>query len=237
MTGPLFAALLLAASSVPKSADDTSILAATLRGQDQALLAAVHSGDRATWLAATTPDFTYVEAGELHRRDAFVTDLEPDGAPPLQIVDFHLERLGDAAIVTHRDLVPEDRLDPRHLARYYLSIEVWLHGADGWKLHMVHIDAVPSDPPAVELTEAQIDALVGVYRGGANTITLRRLGSRLLAMRNSGPESEWMAETPDVLFVPGSPRSRRVIIRDAAGEVTGLAWRDENSNSIWSREH
>ncbi len=43
-------------------------------------------------------------------------------------------------------------------------------------------------------------------------------------------------EAPDVLFVPGRPRYRYILLRDAAGKITGLAQRREAWDLIWKRE-
>ncbi|HEY7633933.1 MAG TPA: hypothetical protein VH763_00190 [Gemmatimonadales bacterium] len=48
------------------------------------------------------------------------------------------------------------------------------------------------------------------------------------------PES-LRAEAPDVLFVPGQPRYRKVFQRDPGGRITGFAERREARDIVWTR--
>ena len=41
--------------------------------------------------------------------------------------------------------------------------------------------------------------------------------------------------SPDVLFVPGRPRYRYVLMRDPDGKVTGFAQRREAWDLVWTR--
>ena len=146
---------------------------------------------------------------------------------PLRIQSYKLTRAGDTAIVLHED-TDEDKV------RYFFT-ETWqkLHGA--WKLRVLHITNVLSDPPAVQLTPAQIDELAGVYRSGESTYTIHREGSRIVSKRGDQPENDEKAETRDVLFAPGAPRLRKVFLRDAAGKVTGFVVRYESSDTLWTK--
>lgn len=69
------AAALVASRPVLSADADVSAL---LRQYDEALLNAVHRGDRATWEKFTTPDFAYIEAAKILRRNAFLHGLEED---------------------------------------------------------------------------------------------------------------------------------------------------------------
>ena len=42
-------------------------------------------------------------------------------------------------------------------------------------------------------------------------------------------------ESPDVFFVPGEPRIRRIFQRDAAGHITGFVERRESWDILWKR--
>ena len=92
-----------------------------------------------------------------------------------------------------------------------------------------------SDPPAIQLTEAQIDEVGGTYRAGSATCSIRREGNRILYQRMNGPTVEQKAETRDVLFTPGAPRVRRIFIREASVQVSGFLVRYENSDTIWRK--
>jgi len=227
-------ALLVAGGAQPLDAE-TEVLSRQLRAKDEILLSAVHTGDKKAWESMTTPDFAYVEEGVIQHRSEFLQALAPDGAEPLLIRDYAVHRIGDTAIVIHEDEVPSHPLLASRPNGRYLMTETWQRVAHDWKLRLVHIEAIRTDPPRLALTHAQIDELVGTYRTTASSFVIRRDGERILGARPGRPEVELMAETRDVLFVPGDTRLRRVFLRDAAGEVTAFAHRDENSDVIYTR--
>ena len=96
--------------------------------------------------------------------------------------------------------------------------------------------AVLDDPPAVALPPATLAQYVGSYELTPDIrYTIRLDGTRLLGQRTGGKEVELKAEGPDILFVPGSPRSRKVFYRDASGQVTGFGDRREGHDIRWRR--
>ena len=228
----VFLCTVTACGATYASSDDA--LVRQLHDADQALLIAVHNGGRAIWESWTTPDFAYVEEGDVQERDAFLKGLEPDGSAGLRIVDYRVEKVGDTAIVTHRDDVPGATLGTRP-HQQYLMTETWQRLDGRWKLRLVHVDAIRTDPPAVTLTADQMAAVTGVYRRGDSTFVVRRDGDRLIGTRDGRPEVALEAETRDVFFVAGDNRSRRIFQRDAQGRVTGFVRRDENSDALWTR--
>ena len=203
------------------------------RAEDQRLLVAVHSGGRAEWARVTTPDFAYVEEGELTPRNAFLEGLTPDGSEPLRIRDYTVRVFGELAIVTHVDDVPA--ADHPWPGAGYLMTETWQRRVGVWKLHLVHVDAVRAAPPTLTLPVETLDGLVGVYRLGSARYTVRREGTRLFGRRDGRSETELKAETRDVFFAPEALRSRRIFTRDPSGVATGFVVRDENSDDVWSR--
>jgi hypothetical protein len=44
-----------------------------------------------------------------------------------------------------------------------------------------------------------------------------------------------LAETPDILFVPGQPRIKRIFLRDAKGRITAFIDRREGEDIVWNR--
>jgi hypothetical protein len=228
----LFLAALVFTSQT-RAAD--SSLSSILRVKVQALLNAVHHGDRATWETLTAPDFIYVEEGELQTRAEFLATIKgDDGVEPLKIHSFEARRSGDTAFVVHRDDVPDEGPQSRS-AGQYLMTETWQLLGGEWKLQVVHLEAIRTDPPALVLTSTQTDERVGTYRRGSEVYTLRRDGDRIFGQRTGGPEREHKAETRDVLFIPGDTRIRKVFQRDAQGRVTSFVRRDENSDIAWMR--
>ena len=203
-------------------------LAAQLRQSDEILLKAVHTANRSAWQTFAAPDFFYLdEEGGVTYLDAFLRQLVPMTSEPLKIQTYSLTRAGDTAVVFHEDT---DEIRVR-----YVFTETWQRLNGAWKLRVLHITNVLSDPPSIQLSKAQIEELAGTYYSDSVTYTIRRDGDHILAKRPDGQETELKAETRDMLFSPGNPRVRKVFPRDAAGKVTGFVVRYENSDTLWTK--
>ena len=209
-------------------------LAAKLRAKDEVLLNAVHRGDRAAWANATTPDFMYIEDGEILEREPFLNELEEDGRTPLIIRTYEIHRQGDTTVVLHLDDVPER---PNRVTKnsHLLMTEVWQQIGADWKLRLVDINRLRVDPPAMTLPSEELDQLVGTYQLGKDVYVIRREGARLLGGRSGAKEEEVKAEVKDVWFVPGEARYRKIFQRDAKGRITGFIERDESSDVHWMK--
>lgn len=223
-------------AALPAQTTADPALLQLLRAKDQRLLEAVHDGDRDAWAQATAPDFVYIEEGSVTPRVEFLKELEADGGATLRISTYELHRFGDTALVLHHDSIPATPGVVVHRGGEYLMSETWQKLNGTWKLHLVHVDSVRTDPPATALTSAEIDDLVGTYRIGGVTKVLHREGNRLIASRSGQPDTELLPETRDVFFVAGETRMRQVFQRNAAGVVTGVVTRDENSDRLWTRD-
>lgn len=213
-------------------------LAAQLRTMDQVLLDAIPVGGRAAWEREVAPDFVYVaEDGTVVDRADFLKALVPSppfDVSPYRIHDHAVAVLGDVAVVVHHDDETGEYFGSR-LTGQYLTTETWQRLDGAWKLRSVHTSAVPTNPPAVALTPAELDEVAGTYRAATEMCILRREGDRLLSKSAGGPEREWKAETRDTFFVPGRTRLRAVFRRDAAGKVTGFSWCNENRAVAYTR--
>jgi Domain of unknown function (DUF4440) len=217
-----------ASSPAAQTTEPDPSLATQLRKRDEILLRAVHTANRAAWRTFAAPDFFYLdEEGGVTYLDAFLRQLAPVTSKPLQIQTYKLTRAGDTAVVLHED-TDENKVP-------YIFTETWQRLNGAWKLRVLHVANVLSDPPSIQLSQAQIDELAGTYRSESGICTIRREGDRILAKRADGPESEQRAETRDVLFSPGNPRVRKVFLRDAAGKVTGFVVRYESSDALWTK--
>jgi hypothetical protein len=226
-------ALLLSTASVGVS--ETSPLEAQLRAQDERLLAAIKQGGRTEWSQVTTPDFLYVEEGEIMTRDQLLAQMDYDGRRPLLISEFHVTRTGDLAIVVHRDNVPDKKTGAPTRSQYLMT-ETWQLIEGRWMLHIVHIDAVHAAPPIIALTDAQLDHFAGTYRMDSQRLVIRRDGSHLVAQREGKTAFALQPETRDVFFEPNALRHRWIFQIDTKGRVVGLVSRDENrDSSIWER--
>jgi ketosteroid isomerase-like protein len=230
----LFALLALAAVTAQPPAS-----ASRLRALDQALLDAIAPGDKAPWDAALTPDAVYVdENGRILSRAEFLkalVPLPPGASGHIAITDYEADIDGDTALVRHRD----DERELYHgqpLHARYLMTETWLRRAGAWKLAMVHAYVVAVDPPAMILPATALDAFVGDYALSDLTYTVRRQGDHLAGAQSGGAFQPLLAETPDVFFQPGHPRTRMIFQRDAEGAVARLIDRREGEDLVFLRK-
>jgi hypothetical protein len=65
--------------------------------------------------------------------------------------------------------------------------------------------------------------------------TLRCTGDSLLMQRPGRPDRVFLAESRDVFFEPGQPRTRRIFQYDAQGQVSGFVDRREARDVAWRR--
>jgi hypothetical protein len=96
--------------------------------------------------------------------------------------------------------------------------------------------ALRTDPPAIELPASALDAYAGRY-SLTETIgyTITRDGTAIRGQRTGRDSEAWKAEAPDVFFVPGQPRLRKIFTRDSAGRITGFVERRETWDIVWKR--
>jgi hypothetical protein len=213
-------------------------LSTLLRAKDQALLDALAPGDHAPWDEAMSMDFVYVDENhEIMTRDDFLKQLQPlpvGASGNISMRTYQVVPNGDTAIVIHHDDETEHYFGSNLHAEYMMT-ETWQLLGKDWKLRIVHACAIPGEPAAVAVSHRQIDELTGTYRAGTLTYVLRRDGDRILGARSGRPEKELKAESRDVLFIPGQPRSHMVFLRDASGKVIAFADRRENRDLVWTR--
>ncbi|MGA2352349.1 MAG: alpha/beta hydrolase-fold protein [Terracidiphilus sp.] len=97
---------------------------------------------------------------------------------------------------------------------------------------------IPLHPPAIKLTPAMLDALVGEYRdaNGGTVETLFRQGEQLYEKNTHGEIAELAAESPSVFFYPnGSSLSRLTFERDHEGRATSAIFHDDRHEERWER--
>jgi fermentation-respiration switch protein FrsA (DUF1100 family) len=101
---------------------------------------------------------------------------------------------------------------------------------------------VPTTPPAVKLTNAQLDALAGEYRepnGKAITVIYRQ-GDQLFQRDPGGQVTLLEAESPDSFFYPNGANTSVTIHvtfeRDPQGRVTAFITRDNRREERWVRQ-
>ena len=101
---------------------------------------------------------------------------------------------------------------------------------------------VPIVPPAIKLTQVQLDSLAGEYRepNGKAITTIFRQGDQLLQKAPGGEVTGLQAESPDAFFYPnGANNSVTIHVtfeRDAQGHVTAFVVRDNRHEERWVRQ-
>jgi hypothetical protein len=214
-------------------------LTAQLRAKTQALVDAIAPGDTKTWLAATDPGLLFVsENNEVLTRDQLLKQLEPlpkglEGS--IKVTDFQVQRHGDAAVSTY---IADETLDyhGQLLKTKFRTTDTWYLARGKWTMVASMTLAVLNDPPAIKLPAATLQDYTGQYQLTPEIhYVIREEADRLLGQREGGKEVELQAEAPDLFFVAGSPRSRKVFYRDQAGKVVGFGDRREGQDIKWTR--
>jgi hypothetical protein len=226
-----------AAPTGPRAAPGDT--AATLRAHTQEMLDAIAPGNASVWDRYLDPGVVYLsEAGDIETKASLLAQLKPlpQGiSGQITLSRFDVKQFGDVAIVLHVDEESEDYFGhPIHAQ--YMNTATWRLGPDGWKMIASQVLASLIDPPAIELPARQLDDYVGTYRLTDDIrYVIRRDGDHLVGERTGRPPQTLRVEARDVLFVPGQPRSRKVFLRDAAGQITRFADRREARDIVWTR--
>ncbi|HET9794127.1 MAG TPA: nuclear transport factor 2 family protein [Thermoanaerobaculia bacterium] len=232
-------ALFVLAPALPLGATEDSGIAALLEKQTQELFDAVSAGDAKVWDKYLDPDVRYTdENGTVSTKKEMVEGTKPLPAGvsgTIRVTDFHAAVHGDVAVATH----VEDENEDYHghaLRCQYRTTDTWRKTSGGWRLVAGQVLALRTDPPSVPLSEARRREYSGTY-GLAPGIDyeIRPKGERLEGRQTGRPWEEIRAEAPDVLFVPGKPRYRKIFRRDAAGRITGFAERREAWDILWTK--
>ncbi len=101
---------------------------------------------------------------------------------------------------------------------------------------------IPIAPPAIKLTNAQLDTLAGEYRepNGKAITTVYRQGEELFQRAPGGEVTQLQAESPDTFFYPNGSNSSVTIHvsfeHDAQGHVTAMIVRDNRHEERWVRQ-
>jgi len=127
----------------------------------------------------------------------------------------------------------EHRLDPEWVAKSS-------HGATKTPEPQALAErlVIPLHPPAIRLTQAQVDNLVGEYleSSGYPALTVLSQGERLYGRDRYGQLEELAAASPTELFYPdGSSISRLFLQRDAEGRITAIVFRDDRHEERWEK--
>ena len=235
----MIATLLVLAFQAAPARSTAPALAALLQSKDQAMADAVARGDRSIWERSLTADATYVdENGVVMTRAELLADLHPlpsGVSGQIRIVDYKVRQAGDTALVVHRDDEREN-FHGQPLHAIYLTTGTWLRRDGEWRLAMIHVQVLNADPPAIRVSASTLDGYVGRYDAAPDLAwIIRRDGDHLVGGREGATPKPLQVEAPDVLYVPGQPRSRKLIQRDDRGQVVGFLDRREGQDLHWTR--
>lgn len=247
MTWAALLTLLLAFAPAPVSAGVAPVagadaVRAELQRLTQELYDAIAPGKREVWERLTDDDLIFLdENGRLLRKAELLADFEP--LPPglvgrIAVESLQLALHGEVAVTAHDAAETLDyhgqRVDTR-----FRSTMTWRRGDGGWRLVQAQVLPILSDPPAVALPATALEAYAGSYRlepRGQIRTRVRVADGGLVFERDGRPPAAARAEAPDLFFVPGQPRSRKVFRRDASGRISGFADRREGHDVVWVRE-
>lgn len=213
--------------------------AAVIARQSQEFSDASASGDAAVLARLLDDRVIFMnEGGDMATKKDIVDSAQPspkDTPHTLKQEDLRVELHGNVAVTSFADISTM----PFHgqtLHAKYLSTEVWLKEADGWKMISSQTMAAQDDPPAVKLPAKTLDEYVGRYSMGSDYIyVVERHGDELSASANGGKPIALKAELRDVFFAAGQPRVRRIFQRDEKGHVSGLISRREGHDIVLKR--
>jgi poly(3-hydroxybutyrate) depolymerase len=97
---------------------------------------------------------------------------------------------------------------------------------------------IPLHPPAIRLSESQLDSIAGEYRDshGRLTATLFRQGDELYEKNPQGEYAELAAESPVSFFYPNGTSTTRLTVEwDSQGRVQALLLHDDRHVERWEK--
>jgi Domain of unknown function (DUF4440) len=208
--------------------------------QLQQLSDAISNGDAGVWDRYLDPSCVYVaEDGTVSTKAQMLSQVVPlpkgiSGVIKVEIDSYHEQ--GDVAVAVFRQHETENYFG-QTLHAEYLATATWGKRGGDWKLLAQQTLAEQIDPPAIAIAAARAAEYAGAYRlkGSDVTYQVTADGGKLSGTRAGHPPVELNAEAPDVFFVAGAPRIRKIFQRDASGHITGFVDRREGRDVVWVR--
>jgi len=226
--------LLIAGASSPAFADDRALIASHM----QEMADAIASGDVSVWDKYLDANAIYAEEDDSYKgKEAMLKEIVPlpkglSGTIKIELLAYHEDN--DVAVALGRQNETEHYFGQTIYASY-LTNTTWRKRPDGWKMIAAQVLAERTDPPAITLPARQLSQYAGTYKlKDSEAIYILELSSRqLIGSRNGGKAATWNAESPDVFFLSGDPRIRKIFQRDASGKITGFIERRESWDIVW----
>lgn len=239
LRGLLWVAPLIALCGIAPAAA-SSAAESELRKIAQEMLDAIAPGNAEVWRRYLHERAILVdENGTVRTKAGMLAEFSP--LPPglagnLKVDTFRIETHGDVAVLAYE---AQEHLDyhGQILRSRYRIDDTWLKTGQGWQLLAEQVAAVLKDPPAIKLTQQQLCEYDGSYSLTADIVTTLKCTQDGFAAERAGrPATQYLAEMPDVFFVAGQPRTRRIFVRDAQGKVVAFVDRREGEDIRWTRQ-
>jgi len=211
-----------------------------LRKITQEMLDAIAPGNVEVWRRYLHERVILVdENGTVRTKAEMLKELSPlpQGlVGSLELATFKIETHGDVAVLAYEAQEHLDYHGQILQSRYRIN-DTWLKTGQSWQLLAEQVAAVLKDPPSVKLTQQQLSEYNGSYAMTADIVTkLQCTQEGFTAERTGRPATQYLAEVPDVFFVAGQPRTRRIFLRDSHGKVVGFVDRREGEDIRWLRK-
>jgi len=228
--------LLLTSLQATAAAED---VAQTLQRQTQEMIDAITAGNPSVWERYLDAKVVYTaEDGAISTKAQMVEQIRPlpEGVSGnIKVIDFKATVHGSVAVTSYVSDEHEN-YHGHELHCQYRTTDTWLKTPAGWRLIAGQVLALRTDPLSIQLPPAKLDEYAGRY-SLTPTITyeIRRTADGLEGQQAGRAAEAVRAEAPDVLFVPGKPRYRKIFQRDSEGRITGFLERREAWDLQWTR--
>lgn len=208
------------------------------QANEQALMDAIASGDKAAWDRAMNPECVVTsEEGEVLGRQQFLDGLRPLPAGlsgRITVRDLTLQQLPGFALV--RYLADEtESVFGQALAVRYRVTSAYRSDGSAWKLLASHLSVVTGDPPAQAVSKAGWPGLVGQYRllpdGWTLTVELR--DGELYAGRDPKKLKRLVPLSPDAFVLSGSLGEWLFVVE--GGKATRIVNLRKFAVLVWTR--
>lgn len=234
----IFVLAVLVAAPVAAAEDTQAIITRQFQEMNDAII----GGHAEVWDKYVDADLLYVEEdGSIRNKAELVKEITPlpagiGGNIKVEIVHFHQD--GDIVTLIAWQHETENYFG-QTLHAEYLTTQTWRQRAGGWKLIAAQVLAENQDPHAMDMPVARLKDYEGTYHlnGGTVDYTVVLKDRKLMGNRTGRDPVQLSAEAPDVFFVAGQPRIRKIFIRDATGKITGLVDRREGRDVVWTKTH
>lgn len=230
--------LLLVFAAAPALADNRLLLTR----YDQQMADAVAGGNVAVWDKYLDPGAIYAEEdGSYKGKAAMLKEIQPlpkglGGTIKIELLSYSED--GDTAVALFRQNETE-RYYGQTIHASYLTNTVWKKRAAGWKQIAGQVLAERTDPPSITAPAERLAQYAGTYRlkDSDPVYTLSASNGELSGTRSGRKPAVWKMEAPDVFFIPGDPRIRKIFQRDPQGRITGFVERRESWDIVWLKTH